>query len=418
MKIVLVGASLRSGNRGVNALTRGTINALIDKYGESNINIDIIAYGMSDIVHHNVRYKDYCLEVRELTCTRKKSAKLFLNSLLPKVIGFKGLKNSLIKNCREVYNTVNDADLILDISEGDSFSDIYGYSRFMLHSFLKLAVIKYKKKLILLPQTMGPFNNDIVKKVAKYILQNSHVNFVRDMISYNIVFEELRVPKNKVIYSPDMAFYMEPDFKYNLSNFVEYDSKEDSVIGINVSALLLSGGYSQNNMFNFKSDYKSMIDQIIRYFMELENTKVVFIPHVIIPDMPVEDDFEVCKGLYNQYKNQYKNRIYYVDKKLNEAELKGVISDCSFFVGSRMHSCIGAVSCSVPTVPVAYSRKFIGIWEELGLARCVADPRNQEIKEILDVIKASYSGKEAIRSELKEKISSLKLSIIEMFNYI
>ena len=34
-----------------------------------------------------------------------------------------------------------------------------------------------------------------------------------------------------------------------------------------------------------------------------------------------------------------------------------------FVVSGRMHACIAAYSCGVPVVPVAYSRKFSGLFE-------------------------------------------------------
>jgi len=36
------------------------------------------------------------------------------------------------------------------------------------------------------------------------------------------------------------------------------------------------------------------------------------------------------------------------------------------FVGSRMHATIASFTTGVPTIPVAYSRKFAGFFENLG----------------------------------------------------
>ena len=49
--------------------------------------------------------------------------------------------------------------------------------------------------------------------------------------------------------------------------------------------------------------------------------------------------------------------------------MKYLIGQCDFFVGSRMHSCIAAVSQCVPAVSIAYSDKFIGVMATLGLSR-------------------------------------------------
>ena len=45
--------------------------------------------------------------------------------------------------------------------------------------------------------------------------------------------------------------------------------------------------------------------------------------------------------------------------------LKGIISQCRFFVGARTHSTIAAYSCCVPTLVVGYSVKAKGIARDL-----------------------------------------------------
>ena len=46
-------------------------------------------------------------------------------------------------------------------------------------------------------------------------------------------------------------------------------------------------------------------------------------------------------------------------------EAKGFISNMDFFVGSRMHATVGAFSMGVPTVSIAYSRKFQGLYNSI-----------------------------------------------------
>ena len=47
-------------------------------------------------------------------------------------------------------------------------------------------------------------------------------------------------------------------------------------------------------------------------------------------------------------------------------EVKNCISQMDIFIGSRMHATIGALSSGVVTIPVAYSRKFSGLFESIG----------------------------------------------------
>ena len=50
---------------------------------------------------------------------------------------------------------------------------------------------------------------------------------------------------------------------------------------------------------------------------------------------------------------------------------KSHIAGLDVFIGSRMHATIAAFTAGVPTVPVAYSRKFAGFFGSLGYGALV-----------------------------------------------
>ena len=164
-----------------------------------------------------------------------------------------------------------------------------------------------------------------------------------------------------------------------------------------------------------KIDYKELIDSVIDLIAKKDNVEIILIPHVMCKDFEVEDDFRTCENILSKFK---KKDIFIntIDKYYREDEIKAIISGCDFFIGSRMHACIGAVSTLVPTVPIAYSRKFIGIWEKLNLDDCVADPRINTQKEILDIIGNKFDERARIKKVLESKIPEFKYEIKNMFN--
>ena len=64
-----------------------------------------------------------------------------------KTIGEKAKMVKDIKKC----------DLVIDITQGDSFTDIYGMGRFNSLTHIKELVVKYNIPLVLAPQTYGRF---------------------------------------------------------------------------------------------------------------------------------------------------------------------------------------------------------------------------------------------------------------------
>ncbi|VYT78823.1 hypothetical protein [Clostridium tertium] len=399
-KIILAGASLNSGNKGVNALTRGQVMLILDKFG-INTEIIILSYTVSEIVTNTVKYNDASVLVKEIPCGKKNLIEAYIKS---KTFG----ENYIIKEIKE-------CDEIWDISEGDSFSDIYGIKRFIQHSLIKLMAIKLNKKLIIMPQTLGPFNSSIVKNTAKKILNKAEYVFVRDEISKKVAVEELGI-KREVKFIPDMAFYMQPDNELNIEKFI--DNPNNIKVGINVSALLYNGGYNGKNMFNLKADYKKLIDLLIQRFSKMSNTEIILIPHVMTKEFEVEDDFRICKKIASDLNSKLKINIKTIDKYYREDEIKAIISGCDYFIGSRMHACIGAISTCVPTSPIAYSRKFIGIWDKIGLGYCVTDPREQSEDEIINSIIDNFNDRMKIKDKLSKEIPLLKEKIETIIDII
>lgn len=411
--ILLVGASLISGNKGVNALTRGAILGLLEH--QESPNIKILSYTAKEKIEHEFLDKGNTVIIEEIPLKTKEAtllnlfyfftSKIKLNFLLDHVGVFK-----------ESKSYIEWADLVLDISEGDSFSDIYGWKRFVMHSNVKLLSIYMKKDLVLLPQTMGPFKNKFFQRIVKFICDNSRTSYARDMISYKVLTDKLGVKKEKVKYCSDLAFYMKPNEK-DAVNEIKRKVGSDTLVGINVSGLLYNGGYSQKNMFGFKSDYKETMNQITEMFLnKYEEVQIVFIPHVIVEDFPVEDDLTVCEKLHEKYNSLYPGRIHIWREDLREDEIKGMLKNCNFFIGGRMHSCIGAISSGVPTSPIAYSRKFIGIWEQYNLENFIADPRNQTIQEMIKVVKVSFDNREEAIDKINITNSRFKTELSNLFS--
>ncbi len=131
------------------------------------------------------------------------------------------------------------------------------------------------------------------------------------------------------------------------------------------------------------------------------------------PSDSSESDVHACWEVFNKWQAKYPERIGCVEGSCNVNEIKHVIGRCDFFIGSRMHACIGAISQSVPAVSIAYSDKFIGVMQSVGVDDLVADPRHFNEEEILKHIGAKFDERADIRHRLQEKMPRVKKAIIE-----
>ncbi|MDI1295644.1 MAG: polysaccharide pyruvyl transferase family protein [bacterium] len=256
----------------------------------------------------------------------------------------------------DYLKTLRSCDIAFDISEGDSFTDIYGISRFLQQSATKVSAILQSIPLVLSPQTIGPFNSGWTRKVAGWIIGKTARTYARDDLSSRAL-SELGAAGN-TDEAIDVAFrlpFQRP----------ERSTAQPLKIGINVSGLLFNGGYTGSNEFGMRLDYPAFVRQIISHFYSMEGVEIWLVPHVIAPNT-VDDDTAASRILLAEFPNVRLAPIF-----SNSIEAKSFISGLDFFSGARMHACIAAYSSGVPVVPVAYSRKFNGLFGTLGYVRLV-----------------------------------------------
>jgi hypothetical protein len=74
-------------------------------------------------------------------------------------------------------------DIMLDISGGDSFTDIYASKRFAYISSTKILTILAGTPLVLSPQTICPFSRQPHSAIAAWICRHASAVFVRDDLS-------------------------------------------------------------------------------------------------------------------------------------------------------------------------------------------------------------------------------------------
>lgn len=269
-------------------------------------------------------------------------------------INFKMLKK--IKKC----------DVVIDLTQGDSFTDIYGMDRFWRLTAIKEIVTKMKIPLILGPQTYGPFESISAKERAKKVIEKSRLVISRDQKS-----------KDYIKTFTDKTVKVTTDLAFGLP-FEKYNSKKNNTIkiGINPSGLLFSNKTENTDLhMNLKTDYDKYIRSIIYTLSADKKFEVHIIPHV--GQDAVKEFVDIPAVICHE---EFSTPV----------EAKNCIATMDIFVGSRMHATIGAFSAGVATIPVAYSRKFAGLYNSLGynhvVELCDLDTEHA-INETLNLIK-------------------------------
>jgi polysaccharide pyruvyl transferase WcaK-like protein len=329
----------------------------------------------------------------------------------------RAVKERLISR-NPILNKIYRSNYVACINGGDSFSDIYGLKRFFFVALPQFLVLFLNKPLILLPQTIGPFKGAMTKFLARCILKYSSTIYSRDYIGLNDVKELMneKDKSNKMKFCHDVAFVIESlkPPRLDLDGLIETNERKQEVIGLNVSGLLYIGGYTKNNMFGLKSDYKEIIYDLLDILINKKQLTVLLVPHTFGVRDP-ECDNLVSEKIYAELKPKYKDKLFLARGMYNQNEIKYIIGMCDFFIGARMHACIAALSQCIPAVGIAYSKKFKGVFETVGLQHLVADPRVLDKKAIFEIVDQALEDRNNTRAMLQALMPEVRREILNIF---
>nr|WP_297763149.1 polysaccharide pyruvyl transferase family protein [uncultured Butyrivibrio sp.] len=206
------------------------------------------------------------------------------------------------------------------------------------------------------------------KKLVADLLAYSKI-YARESITYNALVDA-GIPKCQLELRKDPAFELETT-KVSIPKHFH----PGKTVGINLSPMVQEKetvpGITIENYRNF-----------IKYLLEETDQNIALIPHVV---WERNDDRRPLEELYLEFKDT--KRVVLIGDA-PASELKGYISQCSFFVGARTHSTIAAYSSGVPTLVIGYSVKSRGIATDLFGSYDNYVLPVQDLKEPDEMIKA------------------------------
>lgn len=422
LKIGIMGTPLDSGNRGVQALGAALARLCLG-LGSA---VEVRLFGshrtgeptrmrpegtarLIPITHWRLSYRSRW---------RDHLGVILVGSLLYRVLPFRAGQR-LIARTIPWIGALEDMDVVGDVRGGDSFSDIYGMKRFLLATLPVLSVLMIKRDIVLFPQTYGPYNSGLARYIARFIIRRSSVVIARDRESRQLA-QALARPDQTVALTPDVAFalHSDPMDKIQIDTSPEPLPIPPDTIGLNINGLMYNGGYTGRNMFGLKLDYRRFCRELVIRLLEIHSGPILLVPHTYAAPGDVESDDEACRQLKASLPTSDQARLWVVTGEYDAHQLKGIIRQCEFFAGSRMHSCIAALSQGVPCAGIAYSMKFKGVFDSVGMGDWVIDARSEtEDTAILAVI-ARYRKRQQVGEKLKEESESARNELMAAFSMI
>ena len=394
--IVLANASPDTGNLGVTALCYSMLDGLYERIPDANFFVLDNGSGLR---------KDTLADVPVTRHGAWWSWRLWRPESLRQMLGLSRLSLSLNPVTRFLKDSV-----LLDISGGDSFTDLYGQKRFDLIHATKELALRCGAKLILMPQTYGPFASDKNRAKAEYLCKKAAGAFARDSKSFEVLKSMVGscFDEKKHFAGIDLAFQLKTFdaaeyMSERLRTWIENRSRP--VIGLNVSGLLFVDPKAQMQRYGLKTNYAELSIKLLERLLSDTDANIVLISHVFGDPRTQDSDPVACNELAARFNS---DRLDVFDSSRDPRVAKGLISQLDYFAGTRMHTVIAALSSGVPVTGLAYSLKFKGVLKSVGVEDACIELRTESIESIISQVLHGYNNRQEIRERLRQAAAQIK----------
>lgn len=402
-RVCVFGATPDTGNLGVSALMEATLSGIVRRLGRPEITVFDNGWGERP-GRLLVDGEPFDFRLRGARIGRRywRSENLW-NMRVSGALG--GLGNPGVRQ-------VDGTDAVLDISGGDSFTDLYGRSRRQLVMLPKLLALQRGVPLVLLPQTYGPFASPRCRRLAERIVRGATMAWARDLDSYSTLRALLgnAFDSDRHRCGVDVAFLLEPRRPPErvTAPFEEWLVADGSspVAGLGISGLVY-GDPAAAERFGLAIDYREVVRELAHDLVTRESARLVLVPHV--RGSGSESDDRACQDLLERLGPRVRERVIILPGGLNAGETKWCIGRLGWFCGTRMHSTIAALSSGVPAAAIAYSGKTRGVFATCGQEEWVVDARMVSGEELAERVLRSWHARVHVAEALSGRLPAVRM---------
>lgn len=395
-------------NKGDAGILLGTVNTLKKIYGEDNIEIDVLSFTPDE---DKKRYcEDRCIKnvysnvlnphPYKHTKIGKVIAilKLIIRTIYISIMMKLNL-NHLIKK-EKSFESLFSSDILIVCGGG-----FLGGKKLesLMHVFQMYVNTKFKVPVYVMGTSIEPMKNRLVKKITDNVLKKMDHIFAREVITYDYLKSILS--ENKVTLIPDMAFMLEDSYK-KFDIVEELRKKSKTIYGLTVR------NWNFPNASNPKMLMKNYIEALkdcMEKEIEENNSAFIFVPQVIVD---YASDEVIANEIKEALADKYKDSFIVLNDDLSPMEIKALIANLDYFIGTRMHSNIFATSMRIPTIAIAYEKKTNGIMHTVALDDYVIEMDEIKTENLSKKIELQKENNFLIRKLLDEKIVSIRKEIL------
>jgi polysaccharide pyruvyl transferase WcaK-like protein len=224
-------------------------------------------------------------------------------------------------------------DVVIE-TKGFIFSDQWGISpvREAAHSMKRWK--KKGKKVILLPQAFGPFENQELRDGMKVILDGADLVFAREKTSFDFL-KDISPDNPHIKQAPDFTNLLEGIPPQNPENY------RDKIAIIPNERMLDKTGDQGPERFRL------FLQQAVRLFKEWNQ------PFCMLLHEGREKDYALARDAVVSLPEAIE-----IVREPHPLKLKGIVGSCRAVISARYHGLINALSQNVPAMAIGWSHKY------------------------------------------------------------
>jgi len=259
---------------------------------------------------------------------------------------------------RELLRTYAGADVVVAAGGGYLYttSVIHGNVVLLINVYSFVFAVLIGKPVGLYAQSIGPFAGSWQSWFVRRTLSRVALVEVREEVSHRLL-DGWRIA-TLIRMVADAAFILEARPPGECPDFV--GAMGGPAVGMTVRKWFRDSGQ--------QVDFERTMAAFVDWLIDERGAEVIFLPQVTYAEGH-DDDRETARNVVASVMRI--DRVRVVEDELAAAEIKWLCGRMDFFVGTRMHSNIFALSSGVPTLAIAYQPKTEGIMSGLGLGDCV-----------------------------------------------
>jgi colanic acid/amylovoran biosynthesis protein len=402
-------------NLGDDAIMYTTVQTLKQRYPSANITL------AANDPESWTKYKE--IKVVSALCTWIADCRLGLwrkgFCLTPFVVLFLGLSILLYRLFNISISTRSsekdhllrayyDADTVLSCGGGNFYAHGPLSPGFIWNLVTIGLALGFNKRVVLLPQSIGPIAHGWQRFLARIILNRADTIMVREPESVRFVKSALKI-SNPPVLIPDLAFGL-PATAGRLP--VNTRKNEN---GLRVGFTVIDRG-AQNPNFHDQEQYEDAIcSSIIK--LDREYSAEIFLINQCYGPSPDQDDRKITNRIYRRLENQISN-LFVLNNFKDALEIKSAIAALDFVIGTRMHTGIFALSNSIPVILIGYQPKACGMMNFFGLPEyCIPieDLSERQLNELMDDLIRNLDD---FQLDISIKFANTHDSLSKWFTYL